>query len=178
VTLKGELTNPKTGEKIGTTTIKMRIAGYEKNGTISVKYLEHVVDGKVIVKPGKPKWVVSDYDGNAILRVGGKDLPGGALRGLVEGEVLRLQRENGAAMATSFHGFTYNGTDLPAKYYRNNFHFLLEGMTKAQANRALLKYLRKYSTSDKDFEDLVKSYSYGDYVIRVTADAAYATQGL
>ena len=178
VTLKAELTNPKTGEKIGTTNIKMRIAGYEKNGTISVKYLEHVVDGKVIVKPGKPKWVVSDYDGNAILRVGGKDLPGGALRGLVEGEVLRLQRENGAAMATSFHGFTYNGTDLPGKYYRNNFHFLLEGMTDAQAQKALDRYLRKYAVNQKDYDDLVSSYTNGDYVIRVTADAAYATQGL
>ncbi len=178
VTLTSELTNQKTGAKIGTTTIKMRVAGYEKNGTISVKYLEQVVDGKTIVKPGKPKWVVSDYDGNAILQVGGKDLPGGAVRSLVESEVMRLQRENGVAMATSFHGFTYNGLDLPGKYYRNNFHFLLEGMSREQANKALLKYLRKYSESDKDFEELVKSYSHGDYVVHVTADAAFATQGL
>ena len=58
-----------------------------------VRYDELVVDGRTIVKKGsKPRWMVSDYDGNAVLQVSGKDLPP-SVRGLLEIEVMRLQRE-------------------------------------------------------------------------------------
>jgi hypothetical protein len=170
-----KLTSEVKGQTV--TTVDMRIKGYEKNGTISVKYLELTVDGRKIVKPGKPKWVVSDYDGNAILTVKGKNLPAG-VRGMLELEAMALQREAGTRMATSFHGFTHNGFDMPTKIFRKNIKFLLEGMSPKEAKAALSGYLEKYpELTPEQVQELLATKS-GDYVIRVTRDGASAGQGL
>lgn len=161
------------------TKLKMQIEGVEKNGTIAVRYNEFIVDGKAIVKKGsKPKWVVSDYDGNAFLQAKGKALPGGAVRGALEAELMRLQREAGVDMPTSFHGFTHNGFDMSAKHYRMNFHFLLEGMTRKEADAAVAMYIRKYAQNADEVKSIMENYKYGDYVVRVTRDAATGGQGI
>jgi hypothetical protein len=177
-TFTGTLDNGAT-----TTKIHMKLKGVEKNGTIMVQYEELTVDGAKIVKAGdKPRWMGSDYDGNAFLQVNGKDLPP-SVRGVLETELMRLQREASVSkdgitgMATSYHGFTNSGFDISASGYRRTFKFLLEGMDDKQAKRALDLYLKKYGNG-ADYQALLGNYRSGDYVIQVTRDGAAVAQGL
>jgi hypothetical protein len=177
-TFVGKLDNGAT-----TTKIHMKLKGVEKNGTIMAQYEELTVDGAKIVKRGdKPRWMGSDYDGNAFLQVNGKDLPP-SIRGVLETELMRLQREASiskdgiAGMATSHHGFTNSGFDISASGYRRTFKFLLEGMDEKQARKALDLYLKKYGNG-ADYQALLGNYSSGDYVIQVTRDGATVAQGL
>lgn len=173
------------------TKIKMKVSGVEKNGTIAVRYDELIVDGQTIVKRGaKPRWMVSDYDGNAFLQVNGKDIPA-AVKGFLETELMRLQRSAGATvgdtpgMAVSYHGFTKNAFDLsdisktldPSETaYRRTFKFLLEGLSDADAKKALDLYLKKYGDGD-DYKKLLGEYTSGGLVIQVTRDGARTAQG-
>lgn len=166
------------GENNAVVKIKMRLSGKTTRGTTVMQYDELVVDGRTIVKRGtKPHPVVSDYDGNAILQANGKELPP-QVRGFVELETMRLQRELGTkGVAVSFHGFTKNGFDLPAKAYRGLFKFLLEGLSPKQKKQALSIYLAKYHQPGDSFDELLKSYATNDFVIKVTRTGATGGHG-
>jgi hypothetical protein len=160
--------------------VKMQLDGVTKGETVLVQYRELVVDGRTIVKRGsKPRWMVSDYDGNAILQASGAELPGGAVRSFVELEVMRLQRELGATggVAVSFHGFTQNGFDVTPKTYRAIFKFLLEGMTEKQARQALDLYLKKFGEEGYDAIYKNGAYKHNDFVVRVTRTGATVGHG-
>ena len=159
--------------------VKMELNGVRKGETTIVQYKELVVDGRTVVKKGsKPRWMVSDYDGNAILEATNKNLSG-SVRSFVELEVMRLQRELGATkgVAVSFHGFTANGFDIGAKDYRKVFKFLLEGMDEKQARKALDMYLKKYG--EADYAAIYKNgaYKHSDFVVRVTRTGATVGHG-
>ena len=178
VTLVGKLDNGAS-----TTKIQMKVKGVERKGTIAMQYLELTDDGAKIVKKGsKPRWGGSDYDGNAFLQVDGNDLPP-SVRGFLEAELMRLQRDAALTvgdvpgMATSFHGFTKNGFDIADSKYRMTYKLMMEGLTDAQAKRALDIYLKKYGDGD-DYRKLLGTYTNGDFVIQVTRDGAVVAQGL
>ena len=163
-----------------TTTVNMKLSGKKSGDTIVVRYDHLNVDGRQIVKKGDPKWVVSDYDGNAILTADGQNLPA-SIRGMIELEANILIAQAGKkGLRTGFHGFTHNGFDLKGKDYRYVYKYLLEGMNPAQKKKALETYLAKYAeggNADPIYQKLLSGDLGGDFVIRVTSSGTGVGQG-
>jgi hypothetical protein len=164
-----------------TTTVNMKLSGKKSGNTIVVRYDHLNVDGRQIVKKGEPKWVVSDYDGNAILTAEGQNLPA-SIRGMIELEAnILIAQEGKKGLRTGFHGFTHNGFDLKGKDYRYVYKYLLEGMNPAQKKKALETYLAKYAeggSADPIYKMLQSGDLGGDFVIRVTSSGTGVGQGL
>jgi hypothetical protein len=160
------------------TRIRMKLKGSNRNGTITIDYEELVVDGRTILKKGaKTRPMVSDYDGNSILQVNGKNLPP-SVRGLIEIEAMRLQREAGVkGMAVSFHGWTKNAFDMPASAQRATFKFLLAGLPRADAEKLVAQYVDKYGPEARGLLGDALDKAGTDFVVRVTRNGAEAAQG-
>lgn len=152
------------------------------NGTITLRYRELTVDGIKVVKPNKPKWVSSDYDGNAVTLKGGGKLPAGVssmVQLKLNRKLIEAARDDG--FAYGMHGFSFNAIDLTSKpdakfRQRDVLKFLMESLEKEDRDRMLKQYLSKYGPDD--YVDFLASFETGKYVIRITSGGAETAKGL
>ena len=164
----------------GQTTMRAEVKTKEKyfGETIALQYEKLIVDGRTIVDPKKAaRWMISDFDGNAILSAkGGKNLPAG-IRATIEQRLNRklIAAAESKGFAYGFHGFTYNGSDVETDKHRKLVKYLLESLDGPERKVMIDQYLKKYGLSD--YQQLLESYESGQYVIRVTRDGATAATG-